>query len=298
MTIELQVLRHGKAKKANTQELKKSSKLQAQLLGQHLLANNRVPHSVFYDGGNTSYEAVAKCCKVMGYPGNSIQAFSGFSCFAKTAASTSANRILIATEQSNLYQLLKIQCEPSVTTRLSRNTLTRFTVDSANDSLRVSYLSCTEAKQLAQTFGYPTPDAAEQRLRPPYYYQQSAAIPFRRGKNGLKVMLVGSSGGHHRGVPKGIIDPGLTAWESAAKEAWEEAGVTGEIEQSPLGRFHYEKWGACCNVEVFALAVERVCESSDWQERHRGRQWLSLNTAKQTVKYKQLIPFLDLLEHR
>lgn len=53
-------------------------------------------------------------------------------------------------------------------------------------------------------------------------------------------------------------------------EAWEEAGVEGEVEQGKLGRYHYEKWGAQCDVTVYAMRVVREVPEREWEESHRG----------------------------
>ena len=57
-------------------------------------------------------------------------------------------------------------------------------------------------------------------------------------------------------VPKGIHDPGLTAQESAAKEALEEAGARGTVDAHSLGSYSQEKWGATTQVEVYPMQVD------------------------------------------
>ena len=75
----------------------------------------------------------------------------------------------------------------------------------------------------------------------------------------------------------------MTLAESAAREAFEEAGVTGEIAASPLGAYHYLKerkdGGAMpCSVDVFALQVTQ--ELDDWPEKGtRELSWLPLTEA-------------------
>ena len=60
-----------------------------------------------------------------------------------------------------------------------------------------------------------------------------------------------------------------TPWETALVEAHEEAGVVGDIEQTPLGAYDYIKFlksgeGAPCRVTVFALALTQQLD--DWPE--------------------------------
>jgi len=108
--------------------------------------------------------------------------------------------------------------------------------------------------------------------------RQSAVVPYRRAGGQLEVLVITSSDGQRWGVPKGLLEPGLTPAESAAKEALEEAGVRGAVSPASVGTFAYEKWGGTCEVEVFLLHVEEVLDS--WEEQqHRTREWLSVAEA-------------------
>ncbi|MDQ6950877.1 MAG: NUDIX domain-containing protein [Mariprofundales bacterium] len=149
-----------------------------------------------------------------------------------------------------------------------------------------------DVRSLPKRFPFPDAQGAELRDRPAYYYRQSSVIPYRRATHGLEVLLMGSSKKHHWGVPKGIHEPGMSAQESAAKEAVEEAGVRGRIDQRLLGVYDYEKWGNCCRVEVFAMEVTELLAEDLWQESHRGRQWVAVETAVGMVKAQQLVPLM------
>ena len=78
-------------------------------------------------------------------------------------------------------------------------------------------------------------------------------------------------------VPKGVIEPELSARASAVKEALEEAGVEGFVSGRPIGSYRYKKWGGACAVQVYAMMVET--EHERWEESHRERQWVSLEEA-------------------
>lgn len=122
--------------------------------------------------------------------------------------------------------------------------------------------------------------------RPELFYQQSAAIPYRWKGNELEVLLITSRRRQRWIVPKGIKEPELTAWDSAAQEAWEEAGVVGTVSSELAGVYEYEKWGGVCRVEVFPLAVEKLLD--EWPESFRERQWVSLATAIERVREESL----------
>jgi phosphohistidine phosphatase len=107
-------------------------------------------------------------------------------------------------------------------------------------------------------------------------------IPFRRDGNRLVFCLITSLKKNHWIFPKGIIDPGETRYETARKEAWEEAGLRGRILQDPLGSYEDFKWGAALDVTVLLMEVEQ-CDD-DWQEASlRRRCWSSPEEALQLL---------------
>ena len=42
-------------------------------------------------------------------------------------------------------------------------------------------------------------------------------------------------------LPKGWAEKGLTGPQLAAKEAFEEAGIVGDVSSDPVGKYHYAK---------------------------------------------------------
>jgi 8-oxo-dGTP pyrophosphatase MutT (NUDIX family) len=113
--------------------------------------------------------------------------------------------------------------------------------------------------------------------------RQAAAIPFRDGR----VCLVTSSSGKRWVFPKGLIDPGHTAGQAALIEAWEEAGLIGTLDETPLGSYSYQKYGLDHQVLVFRMIVSEVHDA--WPEKSlRERVWLSMEEAAQRVDEPQL----------
>ena len=101
------------------------------------------------------------------------------------------------------------------------------------------------------------------------YVRQAAALPSRNGR----ICLVTSSSGKRWVIPKGLIEPGQTAGETALQEAWEEAGLVGSLHSEPIGSFVYEKWCGPCHVTVFRMEVAESART--WPERSfRDRIWL------------------------
>jgi len=108
--------------------------------------------------------------------------------------------------------------------------------------------------------------------------QQYAALPWRQAP-GFEILLITSRETRRWVIPKGWPMPGHSAAESAAQEAYEEAGVRGEMSSQAIGHYGYRKrlrGGAKkrFRVEVFAMEVTEVLDQ--WPEAHeRARQWLS-----------------------
>jgi phosphohistidine phosphatase len=117
---------------------------------------------------------------------------------------------------------------------------------------------------------------------PDHFYRQSAVLPVRRRAGRAEILLITSRKRTRWVLPKGVVDPGLSAAASAAKEALEEAGILGRIDPTPLGTYSYSKWGGICDVEVYSMAVTQQLD--DWAESHRDRQWLSPREAAARVE--------------
>jgi phosphohistidine phosphatase len=123
---------------------------------------------------------------------------------------------------------------------------------------------------------------------------QASAVPYRIRSGKAEVLLITS----HKGnwiFPKGIIDAGETAEQTALKESREEAGIGGRIVGPPIGSYTYEKWDALCEVTVFLLEVES--EDPRWLEGgERQRAWFSFEDARSVIEKKKLLRLLDSAE--
>lgn len=122
----------------------------------------------------------------------------------------------------------------------------------------------------------------------PQWVRQAAAIPIY---NGL-VCLVTSSSGRRWVIPKGVIEPGQTAGETALQEAWEEAGLAGVLHSEPVGSYLYDKYGGLCHVTVFLMQV--TDETADWPERTiRQRNWIPIDEALDRIREPGLREILE-----
>ena len=118
--------------------------------------------------------------------------------------------------------------------------------------------------------------------KPASWYRQSGVIAVRTKNRMPQLLLVTSAGGKRWVIPKGIVEDGHSPASSAAKEAWEEAGVTGRVSRRMIGRYRYEKWSGVCTVLVYRLEVDEIHRR--WPEAHvRRRKWLAPATAAARV---------------
>jgi 8-oxo-dGTP pyrophosphatase MutT (NUDIX family) len=112
---------------------------------------------------------------------------------------------------------------------------------------------------------------------------QYAALPWRWADEHLEILLITTLTTRRWVVPKGWPVEGCSPSERAAQEALEEAGVVGEMAQSPLGSFRYAKRRKSgetvpCKVAVFALEVAR--QRRTWPEKSvRETCWCSVDEA-------------------
>ena len=105
-------------------------------------------------------------------------------------------------------------------------------------------------------------------------FSQSAVIPYRLSKKGLEILLITSLKRKHWIVPKGYIEFNLTPFESAKKEAYEEAGVLGSNETIEVGIFKLTKPIGNCLIKVFTMEVNEVLD--DYPEKNdRKRKWFT-----------------------
>jgi 8-oxo-dGTP pyrophosphatase MutT (NUDIX family) len=126
--------------------------------------------------------------------------------------------------------------------------------------------------------------------------EQAAAIPWRRGPQGVVEVLLASATGGGWTLPKGGVKRKADAASTAQAEAKEEAGAEGRL-SAELGRFDYAKRGRAHRVVVFALEVRGL--SSRWHEDHRRvRAWVPIERAPALLRRPQLAEMVRVLALR
>lgn len=123
---------------------------------------------------------------------------------------------------------------------------------------------------------------------------QYAALPFRQDRQGnVEFLLITSRGSGQWIVPKGKPVPDLTPAETAALEAFEEAGIRGDVAAEAIGRFAYIKDQGHPNeqlipaVEVFPMRVTQ--QLTLWPEMgQRSMVWLPPEQACHAIEIVEL----------
>ncbi|MET0409108.1 MAG: NUDIX hydrolase [Hyphomicrobium sp.] len=123
--------------------------------------------------------------------------------------------------------------------------------------------------------------------------RQVGALPLRKSRSSaIEVMLVSSRETGRWVIPKGWRAKRLDDPDAAAREAKQEAGVTGRIERTPIGSYRYRKtmeFGAIrvVDVDVYVLWVKK--QRKKWREKEeRMRLWLPLAEAAKLVREPRL----------
>ena len=127
---------------------------------------------------------------------------------------------------------------------------------------------------------------------------QFAALPWRIGKHGRReVMLLTSRETRRWVIPKGWPMKTKNPAQVAKQEAFEEAGLVGEIiGKRPLGSYHYskklKKTDVLAEVFVYSFRVENQAE--DWPEKlQRNTQWFDATDAAALVDEGDLAGIIE-----
>jgi 8-oxo-dGTP pyrophosphatase MutT (NUDIX family) len=124
--------------------------------------------------------------------------------------------------------------------------------------------------------------------------KQVAAVCYRMGKRGIQFLLVQTRSGRWI-FPKGGVESGLTNAQSAALEAFEEAGVHGRIEEIPFTRYFRRRPNAISVrdesragriVQLESPVSAYLCEVTRLeapQEANRNPTWFSTEKTKQSL---------------
>ena len=122
--------------------------------------------------------------------------------------------------------------------------------------------------------------------------RQVAALPWRKTGEGLQVLMITSRETRRWVIPKGNRMAGKTDAEAAVIEAYEEAGVQGDVMGAPIGWFRYGKRLKSGRVQATIASVyplEVFIQLGAWPEdAQRERRWMSTEDAAAVVDEVEL----------
>jgi 8-oxo-dGTP pyrophosphatase MutT (NUDIX family) len=131
--------------------------------------------------------------------------------------------------------------------------------------------------------------------------RQAGAIPYTVVQGQAVFLLITSRRTGRWIFPKGSLIDGLAPWEVAAHEAFEEAGVEGDVETRPIGSYQTLKTVGIARIPVeidmFPLKLARQFE--DWPEKgSRHRHWVILPEARRLLSEPGLVELVSVLNRR
>ena len=117
---------------------------------------------------------------------------------------------------------------------------------------------------------------------------QYGALCWRQTRKGPRILLVTSRRSRRWVSPKGWPIKGLSPAQTAAREAWEEAGVKGNVSPVSIGFYRYDKWvghkqDVPLNVQVFSLEVTELTKRFPEQDARKLR-WMKPAKAAKKVR--------------
>ena len=120
-----------------------------------------------------------------------------------------------------------------------------------------------------------------------FNFNQSGVIPYRKKNGELQILLITSVKRKKWILPKGYIEFNLSPFESAKKEAYEEAGVIGANETVELGSFIMDRAIGRCKIKIFSMEVVEVLD--DYPEKNeRKRKWFPFKEAAENVSIPEV----------
>ena len=116
---------------------------------------------------------------------------------------------------------------------------------------------------------------------------ESGVLAYRLDRRGtIRVLVVTTKSGRW-GIPKGRVEPHLSFADNAAKEAFEEAGIRGEVAPVAAGMYRAIKRTAAgeivIEVWVYPMRVTEILE--DFPERgRRAAKWVTVDEAARLLR--------------
>jgi len=110
----------------------------------------------------------------------------------------------------------------------------------------------------------------------------SGVLPYRLGADGMELLIITTLQRRRWTIPRGHLHKKRTPSETARLEAFEEAGLVGELHDAPVGVFC--DWRGQTTDRVLLYPLRVVGQASEWPEKQRRqRQWIRARAAERFV---------------
>lgn len=315
----LLVLRHGKSDWGTGEDdfdrpLVSRGRQGSRKMGAWIKLRKLRPDAVVSSPAMRARETTEAACAAMGLPAKKIRwderiyaAPTEFLLAALADCPKGARRVMLVGHNPGLEQLVEFLCEgevdiPDDGKLLPTSALAHLEVLADwGDLVRgcAKLVSVTRPAQVPDDLASDAPTRETESLPvPEYFYTQSAVLPYRQRDGKLEIMLIASRKATRWVIPKGVKEPELSLRDSADKEALEEAGIRGRLDDREIGHYDYRKWGGVCNVAVFPMAVSKSVPEDEWEESHRERRWFEAKKAKRLIAEPALRKLVDQLAAR
>ena len=130
--------------------------------------------------------------------------------------------------------------------------------------------------------------------------RQAGAIPYAVVDGRVVFLLITSRRSGRWIFPKGAPIEGHAPWQVAAHEAYEEAGIEGEVDTAPIGSYRTLKRTippALIDVDMYPLRLIRQLD--EWPEKgKRHRHWVILPEARRLLSDPKLAALAAKIEAR
>lgn len=314
----LLILRHGKSDWDTGQEdfhrpLVERGRLGSLRMGAWIKRQKLVPDAVLSSTAARARATTQAACKTMGLPLKTVTWVERMYAasledllLALAACPKNAQRVLLVGHNPGLEELVEYLADgqlevPADGKLLPTSALAQLEVVGDWDRLSdgcARLISVMRPGQLPDDLLIESADDEDKGPVPEYFFTQSGVLPYRRVGDHLEIMVVASRRGTRWVIPKGVKEREMSLRDSAAKEALEEAGVRGRLDDEPIGDYDYKKWGGVCNVAVFPMEVSESIPDDEWEESHRERRWLDAKDARRMIDERALRKLVDKLQKR
>ncbi len=134
-------------------------------------------------------------------------------------------------------------------------------------------------------------------MRLEFNFAQSGVVPYRKKSGKIEILLITSMKKKRWIIPKGYVEFNMSAFESAKKEAYEEAGIIGTNETAELGHYNRKKPAGLTTVKVFSMEVTEELEEYP-EKKARKRKWFPQKEAAEIISMPEVGQMIMSLESK